>query len=74
MEVIENNNRDRYVEIICPHCNSRLGAYPDDIHYNEIAHHCSTFEVTCGACRRTIGVNEKTIPSNWLRAAAAEYD
>jgi len=62
MKVIDNNN---YIEVICPHCNSKLGVHKEDIRYNEIPHRCSEFEVECGACGNTVGIEPEKVPSSW---------
>lgn len=64
MKIIENNN---YIGVVCSHCKSKLGVHVEDIHYNEISHNCSEFEVTCGACGRTTEVKHDLIPNSWIQ-------
>ncbi len=62
MKVLKNNN---YITVECPRCKSSLGVFSKDIHYNEISHHSSTFEVSCEACGKSFGIDSKLIPQSW---------
>jgi len=63
MKVLHDNN---YFIDECPYCHSELGIHVGDIRYNEMAHHCSSFEVTCGACERVFGISSRKIPAGWM--------
>ena len=63
MKVLENNDT---IEVECPHCKSKLGIHVGDVRYNEIAHHSSTFEVSCGACGRPAGIKQEQLPARWV--------
>lgn len=60
MRVIENNDT---IQATCPHCKSVLAVEISDVRWNEIPHHCSEFEISCGVCDRSFGVN---IPKSWI--------
>jgi RNase P subunit RPR2 len=69
MRVLVNNN---FIKATCKKCNSELGVLMKDIRYNEIAHHCSTFEVTCEACGAIVGLEPTSIPVSWRQAIATD--
>ncbi|MBI3020066.1 MAG: hypothetical protein HYY60_01955 [Parcubacteria group bacterium] len=64
MKILNNNN---YVKVTCIHCNSILGIYKKDIHWNEMAHRSPEFEVKCAACGGMTEVKQPDIPKAWLR-------
>lgn len=63
MRILVNNN---YIKVVCPGCKSELGVHKEDIRYNEIQHHCSEFDTTCGACGVRVPIPSGDIPRNWL--------
>jgi DNA-directed RNA polymerase subunit RPC12/RpoP len=65
VKVLENKN---YVVVECPQCKSKLGVHLEDVCYNEIAHHCSAFETSCGACGKSIGIKQEDMPASWVAA------
>lgn len=69
MKVLVDNN---YIKAICGKCHSELGVHIGDIRYNDIAHRCSEFEASCGACGATVAIPAARIPHSWLAQITGE--
>lgn len=62
MRVLANND---YVEVVCPHCKSKLGAHKGDVRENGNTHAQTDFELTCGVCGKTVEIPNSVIPNSW---------
>lgn len=58
MIIIENND---YIEVTCPHCQSKLGVHCEDIIDNDVG----PITTKCVVCNRTINITLSQIPSRW---------
>lgn len=69
MKIIENNNT---IDSVCRECKSKLAIEFSDIDYNEIPHHCSSFEYSCCACGAVNPIKSNDIPRSWVLSLVEE--
>lgn len=69
MKIIKNNNT---LKLVCRYCKSKLAVEYSDINYNEIPHHCSSFDYICCACGRINPIDSNDIPKSWIHSLVDE--
>ena len=62
MDVLKNNV---FIELTCPHCQSELRVFEEDINVYHGDCHGTTIDIYCAACKQRIDLESKQLRPEW---------